>query len=63
MAMLNPLILADVIEANEFPELSERYEVQSVPKTVINDRVQFVGAMPEARVLLALQRAVSTDAE
>jgi hypothetical protein len=63
MAMLNPLIRADVIEVNEFPELGERYAVQSVPKTVINDRIQFVGALSEARVLLALQRAVSTDAE
>ena len=37
MAMLNPLILADVIEANEFQELSERYGVRTVPKTIINN--------------------------
>ena len=57
--MENPLILADVIEANEFQELSERYGVQSVPKTVINGRVEFVGSLPEAKVLEALNRAVS----
>jgi len=59
LAMENPLILADVIEANEFQELSERYGVQSVPKTVINGRVEFVGSLPEAKVLEALNRAVS----
>ena len=47
MAMENPLIVADVIEANEFQELSERYRVQSVPKTVINDRDVNQGVYPE----------------
>ena len=60
--MENPLIVADVIEANEFQELSERYGVRSVPKTVINDRVEFVGSLSEAKVLEALERAVSRDA-
>jgi len=53
------LIVADVIEANEFPELSQRYGVMSVPMTVINNRVKFVGALPEAKVLEALARAIS----
>jgi len=59
--MENPLIVADVIEANEFYELSERYGVRSVPKTVINDRVEFVGSLPEAKVLQALHQAVRRD--
>ena len=63
MALLNPRITADVIEANEFPELSERFDVLGVPKTVINNRVEFVGSLPEAKVLEALQKAVSPDAE
>lgn len=61
MAMENRLIVADVIEANEFPELSRRYEVRSVPKTVINNRVQFVGALPEARMVEALSKAISHE--
>lgn len=60
--MENPLIVADVIEANEFQELSARYRVMSVPKTVINDRVEFVGSLPEAKVLEALQRALDGNA-
>jgi hypothetical protein len=61
MAMENPLIVADVIEANEFEELSARYGVRSVPKTVINDRVEFVGALPEAKVIEALTRAIGHE--
>ena len=56
--MENPRIRADVVEANEFQDLSERYRVMSVPKTVINDRVEFVGAQPESKVLEALQQAL-----
>ena len=61
MAMENPLIVADVVEANEFQNLSERYRVMSVPKTVINDRVEFVGAQPESKMLEALQRAIASE--
>ena len=60
MAMENPLIVADVVEANEFQALSERFRVRSVPKTVINDRVELVGAQPEQKVLEALQKAVGS---
>jgi predicted DsbA family dithiol-disulfide isomerase len=60
MAMENPFIVADVVEANEFQALSERYRVMSVPKTVINDRVEFVGAQPEQKVLEALQKAIQS---
>jgi glutaredoxin-like protein len=63
MAMENPLIVAEVIEANEFQELSDRYGVRSVPMTIINNRVQFVGSLPEGKIVEALQRAVSSDAQ
>ena len=61
MAMENPLIVAEVVEANEFPALSERYRVTSVPKTVINDRVELIGAQPERKVLEAIQRVLSAE--
>lgn len=44
-AVLNQNITADVIEVTEFPELSKRYGVYAVPKTVINDAVEFEGAV------------------
>ncbi len=39
---------ADIVEASEFPELAERYAVYAVPKIVINETTEFVGAQPEA---------------
>ena len=49
MAIENPAhIRADAIEASEFPNLVNRYDVIAVPTIVINDQVQFEGALPEA---------------
>ena len=48
MAMENPRITADVVEVQEFPMLGRRYLISGVPKTVINETVQFVGAVPES---------------
>jgi predicted DsbA family dithiol-disulfide isomerase len=51
LAVESPHVTADVIEVSEFPELLERYHVRGVPKTIINERVTFEGALPEAAVL------------
>jgi hypothetical protein len=59
MAMENPLIQAEMIEANEFYELSLRYNVSSVPQTNINDGEGVIlGAAPEAYLLKELMRAI-----
>jgi thiol-disulfide isomerase/thioredoxin len=63
LAMTNPLILAEVIEANEFPTLTARYRIQTVPKTVINDQIEFVGPLSEAKVLEALLYVVKRQTE
>lgn len=48
LSMANPeMVDAEMIEATEFPELSEKYSVMAVPKIVINDSVEFEGALPE----------------
>ena len=49
----------ECIEANEFPELSQRYQVMAVPKIVINDRVEFEGAIPERDFVDAVLQAVA----
>lgn len=46
-AMENDLIKADVIDANEFPQLVVKHGVMSVPKIVVNEKIEFVGAVPE----------------
>ena len=58
MAIASPRVTAECIEANEFPELSRRYQVMAVPKIVINDTVEFEGALPERDFLGAVLRAV-----
>jgi glutaredoxin-like protein len=57
-AMENPNIIADMVEATEFPELAERYGVFAVPKVVINNAVSFEGALPEHLFALYVLKAV-----
>ena len=59
MAIASPRVRAECIEANEFPELSQRYQVMAVHKIVINDRVGFEGALPERDFLGAVLQAVN----
>ncbi len=47
MAMESELVRSEMIEAAEFPHLVQRYNVGAVPKVVINDTVEFEGALPE----------------
>ena len=58
MALAFEQITADVIEANEFPRLSQAYSVMNVPKTVVNDRVEIVGAVPERQLVSEVLRAL-----
>jgi protein-disulfide isomerase len=62
MAQLNPRITADVIEANEFPELSQRFNVMGVPKTVVNGVQELVGAQPE-ELMAAIRAALQGDSQ
>jgi hypothetical protein len=47
MAIENPHVTAAIFEANEFPDLIDRYAVSGVPKIVVNEQAEFVGALPE----------------
>jgi hypothetical protein len=59
MAIASDKVSAVAIEATEFPELSRAYQVMAVPKIVMNDTVQFEGALPESQFLDAVVRAAS----
>ncbi len=49
MAMESKNVSASMVEATEFPHLSNRYQVSGVPHTVIGDSPQpMIGAYPEA---------------
>lgn len=51
LALSSELITADMVEAMEFPELANRYEVYGVPRTVINEVIHIEGAVPEEALL------------
>ena len=61
MAVASDQVRATAIEATEFPDLSRAYQVMAVPKVVINDRVQFEGALPEREFLAAVLEAAGAD--
>jgi predicted DsbA family dithiol-disulfide isomerase len=47
MAYANPNITTAAIEATEFMDLSRKYQVTGVPKTIVNETVEILGALPE----------------
>ena len=48
MAYANPLITADAVDAQEFMDLSRRYRISGVPKTIVNETIEIMGGLPEA---------------
>lgn len=60
MAMENPtMIRAEGVDAVEFPELANRFNVHGVPQTVINSGAGIVvGAVPEQNLLAEITRAL-----
>jgi hypothetical protein len=60
MALESPMIEAEMVEAMEFPELSNRFRVSGVPQTTINAGAgTVVGAVPEDQLLKEIQRAIA----
>jgi hypothetical protein len=47
MAFANPYITAIAVEATEFPDLARKYRVTGVPKTVVNEEIEVLGALPQ----------------
>ena len=59
MAIENPLVEAEMVEAMEFPELADQHNVSGVPQTTINDgATHVVGAVPESDLLAAIRQVV-----
>jgi glutaredoxin-like protein len=47
LAVESDLVRADVIDGSEFPQLAQKYAVMGVPKIIINEKIEFVGAFNE----------------
>ncbi len=59
MAIASPMVKADMVEAQEFPHLSMKYQVMGVPRTVINETTHIEGAAPEPMVMAKVQEALA----
>jgi glutaredoxin-like protein len=60
-ALVNQNIRADMVEASEFPQLAQKYNVTGVPKTIINEVHSFEGAIPAGSVYMEILKAVSPE--
>ena len=48
------MISADAIEATEFMDLSRKYRVTGVPKTIVNETIEIMGGLPEQMFVRAV---------
>lgn len=58
LAMASDMVTADMVEATEFPHLANKYQVQGVPRTVINESIHVEGAVPESALVAKLMSLV-----
>ena len=56
MALMNPMIQAEMIEAETFGELSMKHNVSGVPKIVINDQYDLLGNQPIQEFLNTMEK-------
>ncbi len=63
MAMESELVTADMIEASEFPELSDLFQVYAVPLTVANSKVRIEGGMPEQMFIPQVLQGIGVQLE
>jgi len=60
MALESPMVEAEMVEAMEFPELSNRFGVSGVPQTTINSGAgTVIGAVPEDNLLAEIRQALN----
>lgn len=55
LAFASDRVTASMIDAAEFPDLADRYDVRAVPLTIVNDDVRIEGAVAEADLAAELR--------
>ncbi len=61
MAMESDMVQAEMVEATEFPDLSNQYHIIGVPDTVINyGKAKMVGAVPEGQLLAEIMKVTKS---
>jgi hypothetical protein len=63
MAIESPLVTADMVEASEFADLADAYQVYGVPLTVANDKVRLEGGMPEQMFVPRLLKGLGVNGQ
>jgi len=58
MAYYSDNVSAEMIELSEFPHLAVKYDVQGVPRTVINEKWFQEGAAPEDVLVAKIKEAL-----
>ena len=53
MAFHSPHITALTVQATEFYDLARKFRVTGVPKTVVNEEIEIMGALPEPQFVRA----------
>jgi predicted DsbA family dithiol-disulfide isomerase len=56
MALMNPFIDAEMVEAETFFDLSNKFNVSGVPKIVINEKHELLGNQPIQAFLAEMER-------
>ena len=60
-AYLNDHIRADMVESSQFLDLARSYEVEGVPRTIINETTALEGMYPERLFYLAILEVVNPE--
>ena len=56
-AIESTMVKSDIVDVGEFPHLAQKYSIMGVPKIVINERTEIVGAVPEAQFVAHVLQA------
>jgi len=57
-AFYSKMVKADMVEITEYPHLANKYSVQGVPRTVINEKWYLEGAAPEVMLVQKIKEAL-----
>ena len=61
MARVNPEnVTVDMVDAQSFMRLSQRFRVMGVPMTLVNGQTQVVGAVPEEALMDKIREVART---
>ncbi|MCK5669931.1 thioredoxin family protein, partial [Candidatus Bathyarchaeota archaeon] len=62
MAYLNPLITAEAFDVAEYPDLNQKYQVNSVPMTIINETGVLEGAVSLPELFMSVMMVADPEA-